>query len=94
MIHKNSVVAYRETLPKAEVDKLTLETLKEKNPDLYALFEKSFATIGKDATIEDAKRELDRVSDCQDIFITENGKRNAAVLGWLSNTRLMAYLNE
>ena len=47
-----------------------------------------FVTVSKDATIEEAKRDMEAVAGCQDIVVTEKGSAKEPVLGWVSNTRL------
>lgn len=49
---------------------------------------KGFVTVAKDATVDEAKRDMEAVAGCQDIVITEKGSAKEPVLGWVSNTRL------
>jgi hypothetical protein len=43
-------------------------------------------------TIATAKARLDALPSCQDIFITQEGKGDQPLLGWVSNIRLGKYL--
>ena len=47
-----------------------------------------FVTVAKDATIDEAKRDMEAINGCQDIIITDKGGAKEPVLGWVSNTRL------
>ena len=38
------------------------------------------------ATVADARQELQRVSECKDVFGTESGTATGTVLGWLTNS--------
>lgn len=96
IIHQNSVVEFREKtqLQPQELEALTLEALGKKDPQLLTLFKESFATVGADSTLADAKQALESTPKCQDVFITKDGSRNSPVLGWLTNTRIMEQLRE
>ncbi|MBN2174289.1 MAG: hypothetical protein JW731_09165 [Bacteroidales bacterium] len=50
--------------------------------------EKSIAFVKKDATLKEAKEKMEKVKNCQDIFITETGEAKEPVLGWLPNTEI------
>ena len=45
----------------------------------------SFAVVGPNATMGDATHALEAVDKCQDVFVTSDGTRDGAVLGWLTN---------
>jgi hypothetical protein len=45
----------------------------------------SFAVVGPNATMGEATHALEAVDECQDIFVTSDGTRDGAVLGWLTN---------
>jgi len=47
--------------------------------------DQGFATVKEDATLADVKAEMDKSRDCQDVFVTKNGGRNEAILGWITN---------
>jgi hypothetical protein len=66
-------------------DGLTFQQLFEKAPDLKVLAMGSFATLEQDATLENARAEMNRIANCQDVFITENGTKNSPVVGWITN---------
>jgi hypothetical protein len=45
----------------------------------------TFACVARDRTLADAKAAMEQLSGCQDVVITQTGKRSEAILGWLSN---------
>lgn len=59
--------------------------LLDKDEELRKLFETSFATVKEDANLADAKIEMDKKESCLDVFVTKNGTKNEAVIGWLTN---------
>jgi hypothetical protein len=54
-------------------------------PDLKKTLENSFVTLNEDATLQDVKAAMDAVTDAQDAFITKTGKKDEAILGWITN---------
>jgi hypothetical protein len=44
--------------------------------------------VGPDANIAEARAAMRSVSGCNDVFVTEQGQRRNAVVGWLTNTDL------
>lgn len=59
--------------------------LLDKDEELRKLFETSFATVREDANLADAKIQMDKRESCLDVFVTKNGTKNEAVIGWLTN---------
>jgi len=53
--------------------------------DMRKIVKDSMAFVPLNGTLRDAKRQMERTKNCQDVFITENGKRKEPVLGWLTN---------
>jgi hypothetical protein len=58
-------------------------------PDLV---EKSLAFVSSKATLGDAKGEMEKTKNCQDVFITQNGGREEPILGWLTNNEISKLL--
>ena len=54
-------------------------------PEMKQLFEDTFVVISKEATVAAAKSAMLGRAGCSDVFVTENGKRNEPVIGWLTN---------
>ena len=67
-----------------------------KNSTLANLFKKvkylpndSFAVVSPDATAALAKTEMEKVSNCSDVFVTTDGKKTGAVTRWITNVDLL-----
>lgn len=54
--------------------------------------DRGFVLVSAKDTIMAAKAKLERQPSCQDIFITEDGKADQPLIGWVSNVRLSKYL--
>lgn len=50
----------------------------------------SVAFIARDRTLADAKAAMEALPGCQDIMVTETGKRGERVVGWLTNVKITA----
>lgn len=48
-----------------------------------------FGFVKSEATVLDAKKLIDTIAECQDVFITQNGNRNEPVLGLLTNNKIL-----
>jgi hypothetical protein len=59
-----------------------------KSTEMRDIVEKTIAFVSAKATLGDAKREMERIKNCQDVFVTQNGKREEPILGWLTNTEI------
>jgi len=53
---------------------------------------KGFIIVSEDTHLGKVKTRMEALKSCQDIFITKNGTSKEAVIGWVSNIRLMEYL--
>lgn len=53
--------------------------------DMRKMVEESLAFVSVDATLGDAKRLMELTENCQDVFVTQNGRKEKPVLGWLTN---------
>ena len=59
--------------------------------DMKKTVEKTLAFVSIASTLGDAKREMERTEKCQDVFVTQNGKQEEPVLGWLTNIEISRY---
>ena len=87
IIHKSMVsefIGNQALSGSVDVGTLTLADLLAVE-ELADLFGRSFATVSPDSTIEDARVAMMEQTGCQDVFVTESGERDSAVLGWLTN---------
>lgn len=77
--------------PAKPIADLTLADLMA-DPQLGGVVRGSFALVKGDATLADAKNEMDKASaalgntgNCYDVFVTETGKADEVVIGWITN---------
>ena len=52
-------------------------------------FESSFGFVPSTATLADAKREMERIEKCADVFVTQSGKKDEPVLGWITDNTII-----
>jgi hypothetical protein len=56
--------------------------------DNRKLVEETMAFVSAEATLGDAKKEMEKNPKCQDVFVTETGKKKEPVIGWLTNIEI------
>ena len=56
-----------------------------KIPDVQKDLKNSAAFVAVTATLLDAKNEMDKFRYCEDVFITEDGKKTSEVIGWITD---------
>jgi len=59
----------------------------EKEPQLKSLFETSFGFVGKEERLIEVKAIMAN-PNIQDVFVTETGKKDEPVLGWITNAMM------
>ncbi|NTW83392.1 MAG: hypothetical protein HGB36_08510 [Chlorobiaceae bacterium] len=91
MIHNSSIDKY--ILSGGKFDDTLEQFINEqkKNGSEYGI-DKGFVIVPEQSTIADAKRKMDAVSSCQDIFVTKKGNADEQLTGWISNIRMAKYL--
>lgn len=57
-------------------------------PEMRELVEKSIAFVSAKATLGDAKAVMEKTKNCQDVFVTDNGRLEEPIIGWLPNTEI------
>src|SRR5882762_1443441 len=70
---------------------VTLKDVLDTDPKLKEMFEKSFGFVSVTASLADAKGEMERVGQkipCNDVFVTQNGKSEEPILGWVSDNTI------
>ena len=74
----------------ADIEKLTIGQLKA---DAKDLFDKILAwkPVPRGGTLADAKKAMEALRDCSDVFVTESGQANEPVLGWVTNADIALY---
>ena len=92
MIHRSAIDRYmtQKALESSQpnLGELTLADLLKDDPALKELFEKSFGFVRESATLADAKNEMERISRCQDVFVTKSGDRSEPVIGLITNNKI------
>ncbi|MCI0400490.1 MAG: hypothetical protein L0Z68_04200 [Gammaproteobacteria bacterium] len=53
--------------------------------EMLDLVSKTFAFVSVNGTLADAKKAMDSVRGCQDIFVTDHGTEKEPINGWLTN---------
>lgn len=64
---------------------LTLKDLLD-FPKMRDMLENSLGFISVKATMGDAKATMEKTKNCQDVFVTEKGRADEPIIGWLANT--------
>lgn len=67
-----------------DVAKLTLGHMKQERADLFASI-KAMVFVRRAATLAEAKRAMEAMPNCRDVFVTETGLASEPVVGWVSN---------
>jgi hypothetical protein len=69
-----------------EIKKITLKDFIEKSEGkIKDVLLKGFGFVKPGDTLLQAKNKLDAIVECEDVFITQTGKREEPVLGWITN---------
>lgn len=93
IIHRSTMVEYKESKSISQPNTLTLGQMITENPKRFGYREeRGFVTVAKNITLEKAIEEMNAVKDCQDIFVTDNGKEDGKVLGWLTDSLINRFL--
>jgi hypothetical protein len=87
VLHDSTLTAYAESVGESTTN------LTKTLGDLLAVPEyndlvSAMGFVGKTASVGDARRVLASIKNCNDVFITETGKRDEPAIGWLTNTLL------
>jgi hypothetical protein len=69
---------------------IAAETLDDfiKYPGMFDQVGKSITFVSTKATLGDAKAQMEKTKNCQDVFVTENGRPDEPIIGWLPNTEI------
>jgi hypothetical protein len=87
VLHDATLTAYAESVGE------TTTTLTKTLADLLASAKfkelvSAIGFVGKGASINDARGVMSSIKHCNDVFVTESGKRDERAVGWLTNTLL------
>jgi hypothetical protein len=89
VVHRSTIdrfIAKRATAG-ATTDELKSLTMADilKDPEFAQNLQSTFAVISKSGTLADAKKAMESLKWCQDVFVTEAGTPAETVLGWVTN---------
>jgi hypothetical protein len=91
IFHLSTITEYLTSAALAGVgkalDQRTVADLRADAPDLYKLAT-AFVTIRRTATLADAKVAMESRPGCADVFVTETGRPEEPVLGWITNVEI------
>lgn len=68
----------------------TLEQLFTAEPSMKDRFTNLAVFVNDSATLGDAKKAMDSVKSCRDVFVTKNGNATEPVIGWITNNKLLS----
>jgi hypothetical protein len=71
----------------AAVAGLTIADLKNQRADLFRMIG-AWACVKRTATLADAKQTMDALRNCSDVFVTESGRIDEPVIGWVTNAEI------
>lgn len=88
VIHDSTLAAYAES-GNMRLAELTTETVGDlaAKPDCKALVT-AIGFVGVNDVVERARTAMAAISNCNDVFVTDDGSETGAVRGWLTNTDL------
>jgi len=68
----------------AEIAALTVEDLLNQDASMKKIAQ-AFGIIKPNDTLADAMNTMSKIDNCQDVFVTQSGAKEEAVLGWITN---------
>ena len=87
VLHDSTLTAFAEDLPAGEkVDDKTIGDLLADAK--YRQLIEANGFVSENATISGARTVMTSIENCNDVFVTPNGKRDERAIGWLTNTLL------
>jgi hypothetical protein len=93
MLHKsaidNSIVT--RAVEGVNIKDYTFKELFDTVPELEQLGKTSFGIVGENASLADVKDTMNRIPDCQDVFVTKNGLKDEPVTGLVTNVIIEKY---
>jgi hypothetical protein len=70
-----------------DVAKLTIADLKTARTDLFDRI-RAWVCVPRDGTLADAKTAMEGLPNCSDVFVTESGRTDEPVIGWVTNVEI------
>ncbi len=97
MIHRSTFNAFiSERILKEDsngtIQNYTLDDLLNKaSSQISRTLNLGFNFVNKDATLLDAKKAMDAIPECFDVFVTEHGRKDEPVLGMITNSKILEF---
>lgn len=93
IIHKSTFTYFLVKKAKesgVSIEAITLrDILEDGDESIKNMLNYGMGFVPTDASLLDAKRAMEAIPECQDIFITKNGRRNEPVLGLITNNMIL-----
>jgi hypothetical protein len=91
IIHESVLYKYSAVAPAAPApaDRTLRDFLSQQG--MRDLVTNTKAFVAQGGTLADAKAAMEKVADCQDVFVTQTGQATEPVLGWLTNVDILYY---
>lgn len=84
ILHRSFIDKYRsENIGEPNVANFTLQDMLDNSKDKSV--PSAFGVLPPTANLADAKHLIDQEADCSDVFVTEDGKKDSKVQGWVTN---------
>ena len=91
LVHRLVIVSYLYKLSEEEKSEKTLNDLLIGNMEVQMKLKDSVGFVSEKATLLDAKNEMDKLQNCEDVFVTKTGKNSEEVLGWITDKDIYKY---
>lgn len=72
-----------------QVADLTLKDLLDSDAGMKKIFETTIAFVPITATLADAKSAMEKIDKCSDVIVTNSGKKDEPVLGWITDNTII-----
>ena len=94
IIHESRLDKYDKHIASDESQEETLETFitKQKEKGFVFGLNQGFVVVSEQTSLAEAKRKMEDIPSCQDIFITKGGSPDEPLTGWISNVRMAKFL--
>ncbi len=89
MIHRGSFYEFMHKKKDVQRELTLKDILETDDVCLKNTLSYGFGFVKVNSTVLDAKKVIDSVAECQNVFITQNGGRNEPVLGLLTNNKIL-----
>ena len=92
MVHESMIARYISQKvidgDAAKIAELSVAEMIATEPSLRRLFESSYAVVAAAARLRDVNALMGGVNQVQDVFVTETGRSDEPIVGWITNAML------